>query len=110
MVALVGWFARSVWTTIAAVVVLGVMTIAAGVALGLTKVGASGLYFIVWWLVLFTILPVRIRTQSDVGEVVAGTEPGAPHAPALLERAIWTSIAATFVFLAIAALFPLAGL
>lgn len=110
MTRLVERLARSIWTTLAAVLALTGAGIAVGRAFDLTTVGASGLYFIVWWTVLFMILPIRIRTQSDLGEVVPGTEPGAPASPALRERAIWTSIAATLVFSAVSALFPLAGL
>ncbi len=36
-------------------------------------------YFVVWWLVLFTTLPVGVRNASEAGEVVTpGTETGAP--------------------------------
>lgn len=110
MFSLVAWLARSLWTTFAAVLLLGFAGIAAGRIFDLTTVGATGLYFIVWWMVLFTILPVRIRTQSDLGEIVPGTDPGAPASPALRERAIWTSVVSTVVFVLIAALFPLSGL
>jgi predicted secreted protein len=59
---------------------------------------------------LFAILPVRVRSQAEAGEVVVGTEPGAPAAPALSERAIWTTIVSAIVFVLIAVFFPLAGL
>ncbi|HMO29297.1 DUF1467 family protein [Enterovirga sp.] len=110
MPSLVARLAGSIWTTCAAVLLLGLAGIAGGRAFDLTTVGATGLYFIVWWMVLFTILPVRIRTQSDLDEVVPGTDPGAPSAPALRERAIWTSVVSTVVFVLIAAFFPLSGL
>lgn len=102
--------AGSIWTTLLAVAALAVLGISIGIRLDLTTTGAIGLYFVVWWTVLFAILPVRIRTQAEEGVVTAGTDPGAPAAPALKERAIWTSIAATIVFAAISLLFPLAGL
>lgn len=35
-------------------------------------------YFVLWWLCLFAVLPFGARNQSDTGEVVTGTEPGAP--------------------------------
>ncbi|NNM72336.1 DUF1467 family protein [Enterovirga aerilata] len=106
----VGWAARSLLTTILAVVALAGLGIYAGVLLKLTVTGALGLYFVVWWTIVFAILPVRMRTQAEIGEVTAGTEPGAPADPALRERAIWTTIAADVVFVLVAALFPLAGL
>ncbi|WP_245513070.1 DUF1467 family protein [Enterovirga rhinocerotis] len=102
--------AGSIWSTLAAVLALTLIAVSGGRALGLSLVGSVALYFVVWWIVLFAILPVRIKTQSDVGVVTKGTEPGAPADPALLQRAIWTSVAAMAVFVLLAALFPLAGL
>lgn len=110
MIALVDWIARSTWTTLAAVVALAIAAVTVGRFFELTIGGALALYFIVWWLVLFAILPIRIRTQSDIGEVVPGTEPGAPASPALRERAIWTSIVSAVVFAGVSALLPLSGL
>jgi predicted secreted protein len=110
MLRLVDLAARSLWTTLASVAVLSLAAIAAGIGLDLSVAGATGLYFVLWWLVLFAILPIRIRTQAESGQVVPGTEPGAPDSPALHERAIWTTVASAIVFVAVAALFPLAGL
>lgn len=36
------------------------------------------IFFIVWWLCLFMVLPFRVRNQVDAGEYVEGTERGAP--------------------------------
>ena len=36
------------------------------------------IYFIVWWLCLFVVLPFRVRNQVDVGEWQEGSERGAP--------------------------------
>jgi predicted secreted protein len=106
----VDWMARSLLTTLLAVVVLAGLSIYAGVLLKLTVAGAVGLYFVLWWTLLFAVLPIRIRTQAEVGDITDGTEPGAPASPALRERAIWTTIAAGIVFVAVAVFFPLAGL
>jgi predicted secreted protein len=35
-------------------------------------------YFIVWWICLFLVLPFRVRNQIDAGEHIPGTERGAP--------------------------------
>lgn len=107
---LVNWAARSLATTLLAIFVLAGVGIYAGVLLKLSVAGAFGLYFVVWWTLVFAILPVRVRTQAEAGEIVAGTDPGAPANPALRERAIWTTIVADGVFVAIAAFFPLSGL
>lgn len=44
--------------------------------MGITS--ALVLYAVIWFLVLFITLPIRLRTQGDDGEVVPGTQPGAP--------------------------------
>ena len=61
---------------------------------------ASGLavYFVIWWTVLFAVLPFGVRSQHEAGETVAGTEPGAPVLPGLLKKAAITSVIAAVVF------------
>jgi len=40
---------------------------------------AAAIYFVIWWLVLFTVLPFGVRNAAETGEVVeAGNDPGAP--------------------------------
>jgi predicted secreted protein len=107
---LVNWAARSLATTILAVAVLAGLAIYAGIRLDLSTAGSFGLYFVVWWTILFAILPVRIRSQAETGDITTGTEPGAPADPALRERAIWTTVVADIVFIAVGVFFPLAGL
>lgn len=102
--------ARSLWSTGAVILVLFVVAVGGGLAFKLTLAGSIALYFVVWWTLLFAILPIRIRTQAEVGEVTVGTDPAAPAAPALYERAIWTTVVSTAVFIAVAAFFPLAGI
>ena len=47
--------------------------------------GAIALYFIVWWLTLFAMLPIGVRSQHEgdtsQDEVVEGADPGAPAPP-----------------------------
>jgi predicted secreted protein len=62
---------------------------------------ASGIaiYFIIWWLVLFLVLPFGIRNAHETGETVEeGHEPGAPSNPRILRKAVVTTILATTVF------------
>lgn len=102
--------ARSLTTTLLAVFVLAAVAVGAGRALHLTLAGSIALYFVVWWTVLFAILPVRIRTQAELGEVTDGSDPGAPATPALRERAIWTTAVSLVVFVALVVFLPLGGL
>ncbi len=77
---------------------------------GLTGIGATALYFLVWWTSLFAVLPFGIESQADRGFVPLGSEPGAPARPALLAKALATTFLATALFVAIGAMLPLAGL
>ncbi|WP_299862813.1 DUF1467 family protein [uncultured Hoeflea sp.] len=36
------------------------------------------IYFIIWWVVLFTVLPFWARSQADEGEITLGTTHSAP--------------------------------
>jgi predicted secreted protein len=58
----------------------------------------AAIYFIIWWLVLFTVLPWGIRSQDEQGNVVPGTDPGAPAIHGLGRKVIWTTVVATVIF------------
>jgi predicted secreted protein len=50
------------------------------------------IYFIVWWLTLFLILPLGSRSHAEAGTHVAdGGDPGAPVNPNLKRKAITTT-------------------
>jgi predicted secreted protein len=38
----------------------------------------AAIFFILWWTVLFIVLPLGYRSQHDEGEVTAGTVESAP--------------------------------
>ena len=58
------------------------------------------IYFIIWWVVLFAVLPWGIRSQHEGGEIVPGTDPGAPAVPKLGRKLIWTTLVSGVVFVA----------
>jgi predicted secreted protein len=60
--------------------------------------GAIAVYFVCWWVVLFAILPFGIKSQSETGETIPGTDPGAPAAPQLGKKALWTTVVSVPVF------------
>ena len=60
--------------------------------------GSIALYFIIWWTVLFVVLPFGVKSQAETGDVIAGTEPGAPALPAMKTKFLWTTAIATMVF------------
>jgi predicted secreted protein len=60
---------------------------------------AIAIYFIIWWLVLFLVLPFGIKNADEAGEPVApGNEAGAPVKPALLRKVLYTTLLASVVF------------
>jgi predicted secreted protein len=62
------------------------------------------IFFVVWWIVLFAVLPWGYRTQGEEGAVVPGTEPSAPARFAMLRVALVTTVVAAVVFAGIYAL------
>jgi predicted secreted protein len=63
----------------------------------LQPVTVIAIYLIVWFVCLFIVLPFGVHNQVDAGEVVRGTEPGAPVSPRLLRRLLVTSLLAAAV-------------
>jgi predicted secreted protein len=59
---------------------------------------AIAIYFIIWWTVLFAVLPWGVRSQEESGTVAPGTDPGAPTIPRLARKLVWTTIVASAVF------------
>lgn len=60
---------------------------------------AIAIYFIVWWVTLFVVLPWGVRNPHESGQPVAeGTDPGAPVNPQLLRKAVITTILASAIF------------
>jgi predicted secreted protein len=60
-------------------------------------VSLLAIYFVVWWILLFAVLPWGLKTQEEEGEVVLGTTASAPARPRLLVKALWTSIVSAAV-------------
>ena len=59
---------------------------------------ATGLmvYLVIWWTMLFTVLPLGVRRVQNPGR---GQDPGAPERPQLLRKAIITSLVAAVLWL-----------
>jgi predicted secreted protein len=111
LINLVKTLSRSFWSTLAVVAVVSAGAVAVVVnGFDLRISGGLALYFVIWWILLFAVLPFGVRSQVEAGEVVRGSEPGAPALPALREKAIWTTLVASIVLVVVAAVFPLAGL
>ena len=59
---------------------------------------AIAIYFIIWWVVLFAVLPFGVRSQEESGDVAPGTDPGAPARANLKRKLVWTTLVACIVF------------
>jgi predicted secreted protein len=66
---------------------------------------AIAIYFIIWWTVLFVVLPWGIHSQEESGTVAPGTDPGAPVVARLAAKLIWTTIVAAVVFAVFAVIY-----
>lgn len=59
------------------------------------------IYFIIWWTVLFAVLPWGVRSHREAGIAAGkGVDPGAPVVPQLFKKAVATTIVSTILFLA----------
>jgi predicted secreted protein len=65
-----------------------------GVGIG----SALAVYFIIWWLSLFVVLPFGVRSQHEDGVVVAGSDPSAPTVSRIAGKLIVTTILAAVFF------------
>lgn len=55
-------------------------------------------YFILWWVTLFAVLPFGVRSQMESGEEIAGTDPGAPSVPRMARKLLWTTVVSAVIF------------
>lgn len=56
------------------------------------------LYFVIWFITLFAVLPFGVETQEEAGEVVPGTPESAPASPRIWRVVIVNTIVASIVF------------
>ena len=62
---------------------------------------AIAIYVVLWWTVLFAVLPIGVRTQGEDGAVVPGTPASAPARPRLLRVVVLTTLISGAVFAAL---------
>ncbi|MHA6264988.1 DUF1467 family protein [Arenibacterium sp. CAU 1754] len=52
------------------------------------------LFAVIWFMTFLVALPIRVKTQGDLGDIVPGTHAGAPEEHHLKKKAIITTIVA----------------
>jgi predicted secreted protein len=61
---------------------------------------ALAIYFVIWWIVLFAVLPWGVHSQHESGEMAPGTDPGAPVLANFKRKLVWTTLVSAVVFAA----------
>jgi predicted secreted protein len=56
------------------------------------------IYFLIWCVTLFAVLPWGVRNQEESGEIAPGTDPGAPAVHRVWSKLGWTTVVATVIF------------
>ena len=56
------------------------------------------LFIVIWWTLLFTVLPFAVRSQLEDGDIVDGSEPGAPVVSHIKRKFLITTIIATLIW------------
>lgn len=64
----------------------------------MTIVSGIAMYFIFWWITLFALLPVGLRTQAEEKEVTLSTVASAPAKPRIGLAFLRTTFVATAIF------------
>ena len=59
------------------------------------------LYLLIWWMTLFIVLPLGVRGQAEAGQVVEGSEPGAPVDSNIKNKFKLTTIVASVIWLVV---------
>ena len=55
------------------------------------------IYFVIWWVTLFLVLPYGVRSQAEAQDRALGTDPGAPVNARIGLKLIVNSILAAIV-------------
>jgi predicted secreted protein len=63
---------------------------------------AIALYAVIWFMTMFLVLPFRMKTQGEAGEVVPGTHSSAPSDAQMMRKVKIVTVIATVAFVVIA--------
>ncbi|GGB10494.1 hypothetical protein GCM10011491_43060 [Brucella endophytica] len=70
---------------------------------------ALAIYFIIWWVTLFALLPVGLRTQAEENDVTLGTTASAPARPRIGLAFFRTTVVSAIIFAGFYYLTQIAG-
>lgn len=63
----------------------------------MSLISVVAIYFVIWWLVFFAVLPFGVRSHHEGREVTMGQEHGAPDVPMLGRKIVITSLIAALI-------------
>lgn len=59
---------------------------------------ALAIYFLIWWITLFAVLPFGVRAQHESDGMAPGTDPGAPVMSRILVKLVWNTVVSGIIF------------
>ncbi|WP_390911273.1 DUF1467 family protein [Pseudosulfitobacter sp. SM2401] len=64
--------------------------------MGITS--ALVLLAVIWWMTFLVVLPIKVKTQGDLGNIEPGTHSGAPEVHNLPKKAIITTVVSLVIW------------
>jgi predicted secreted protein len=61
---------------------------------------AFAIFFLIWWVVLFAVLPWGVKSQHEREGIAPGTDPGAPTQARVGWKLLWTTVVAIAIYAA----------
>jgi predicted secreted protein len=59
---------------------------------------AFAIFFLIWWVVLFAVLPWGVKSQHESEDMAPGTDPGAPSTARIGWKLLWTTVVAIALY------------
>jgi predicted secreted protein len=64
----------------------------------MSPISGIAIFFIIWWVVLFTVLPIGVKSQVEEEDVTLGTDHGAPLKHRLPRKMLLTTAISLVIF------------
>jgi len=64
----------------------------------MTITAAIVLFAVIWFMLLFISLPIGLKTQGDIGEVVPGTHASSPVNAQIKRKMKWVTLITILIF------------
>ncbi len=59
---------------------------------------AIGIFFVIWWITLFAVLPFGVTTQQEEQSIIPGSAESAPATPLLMKKLVATTLVTCLLF------------